>query len=402
MKRPLFILGVLVSQFCLAGNIAIMRDSLSSPTDGAMLEFDGTSGLVVAGDVLDDTLAGYLKRDGSLALTSDWNAGSYTITALRYVATQTTGTSPFSVTSTTVVTNLNADLLDGESASAFQDVDADLTALAALSLSGLLARTAAQTFTCRTLTGPAAGITVTNGDGVSGNPTLALANDLAALEALGLSGLLARTAAQTYTCRTITGTANQITVTNGDGVAGAPTLSTPQDLDTSADFQVAKAGFGIAADGTAQVKIAYDAAAYLTITVADGAGVTIDVTSDGDAYTDYSDPVSAEVVISDHTTNGSVSARTCRGGYATNTGAGGAITLNLPAVEKGMLLTFVLTVAQDVDLNPDDADQILVETNAAGDAISSDATQGSYIRLLGISATQWIPVGTGGTWTDVN
>lgn len=44
----------------------------------------------------------------------------------------TTGTAPFIVASTTVVTNLNADLLDGSSASAFQPVDATLTSLAAV------------------------------------------------------------------------------------------------------------------------------------------------------------------------------------------------------------------------------------------------------------------------------
>ena len=44
-----------------------------------------------------------------------------------------------------------------------------------------MVRTAAATYAARTLTGPAAGITVTNGDGVAGNPTLALANDLLAI-----------------------------------------------------------------------------------------------------------------------------------------------------------------------------------------------------------------------------
>ena len=37
-----------------------------------------------------------------------------------------------------------------------------------------------------------------------------------------------------FTQRTITGTTNQITVTNGDGVAGNPTLSLPQDIHTGA------------------------------------------------------------------------------------------------------------------------------------------------------------------------
>ena len=66
-----------------------------------------------------------------------------------------------------------------------QPVDATLTALAAYNTAGLLTQTAADTFTGRTLTGPAAGITISNGNGVAGNPTLALANDLLALEALG-------------------------------------------------------------------------------------------------------------------------------------------------------------------------------------------------------------------------
>lgn len=37
-----------------------------------------------------------------------------------------------------------------------------------------------------------------------------------------------------FTQRTITGTTNQVTVTNGDGVSGNPTLSLPQNIDTSA------------------------------------------------------------------------------------------------------------------------------------------------------------------------
>lgn len=111
-----------------------------------------------------------------------------------------------------------------------QAFDSDLSAVAGLITTGLVTRTGTGTATTRSITQPAAGITVTNGDGVAGNPTLALADDLAALEGLAGTGLAAHTAANTWAERTITAPAAGITVTNGNGVAGNPTLALANDL----------------------------------------------------------------------------------------------------------------------------------------------------------------------------
>lgn len=74
-----------------------------------------------------------------------------------------------------------------------QAYDPDLTALASNSGTGLWTVTGAGTGATRTLTGPAAGVSVTNGSGVSGNPTIALSNDLAAVEGLSSTGIARRT-----------------------------------------------------------------------------------------------------------------------------------------------------------------------------------------------------------------
>lgn len=106
----------------------------------------------------------------------------------------------------------------------------DLNAIEALTGTGLVARTADDTWALRTLTAPAAGLTIANPAGVADNPTFALANDLAGVEGLSSNGLAVRTASDTWAIRTIAGTANQVTLTNGDGVSGNPTVSLPSAI----------------------------------------------------------------------------------------------------------------------------------------------------------------------------
>lgn len=74
---------------------------------------------------------------------------------------------------------------------------------------------------------------------VPGTDVQAYDADLASIAANTTGGFLTRTASNTYTARTITGTAGQITVTNGDGVSGAPTISLPSTITQATTFSQA-------------------------------------------------------------------------------------------------------------------------------------------------------------------
>jgi hypothetical protein len=144
----------------------------------------------------------------------------------------------------------------------------DLAAIEALAATGIAVRTAVDTWAQRTIAGPAAGISVTNGSGVSGNPTLGLANDLAAIEGLAATGIAVRTADDTWAQRTIAGPTSGISVSNGSGVAGNPTIALANDL--AAIESLASTGFAVrtAADAWAQRSIGVTAP--LAVTNADG------------------------------------------------------------------------------------------------------------------------------------
>lgn len=69
--------------------------------------------------------------------------------------------------------------------------------------------------------------------------------ELAAISTLATNGIVTRTSASTAASRTITGTTNVITVTNGDGVSGNPTLtvgSLVARTDTAQSFSAAQRG----------------------------------------------------------------------------------------------------------------------------------------------------------------
>lgn len=97
------------------------------------------------------------------------------------------------------------------------------------------------------------------------------------------NGILTRTAASTYTSRTLTGTTNQIVVTNGDGVSGNPTFATPQDIGAASSPTFA----GLTMTGTLKQSLVYStpttgqtvvAAATTQVLVIEPAGLLLALT----------------------------------------------------------------------------------------------------------------------------
>jgi hypothetical protein len=84
----------------------------------------------------DDDHTQYLLASGTRALSAAWDAGSWQIRAETFQSDVATGTPPLTVASTTAVTNLNADLLDGNHAAAFALAGAAPTAHAASHVTG--------------------------------------------------------------------------------------------------------------------------------------------------------------------------------------------------------------------------------------------------------------------------
>ena len=88
---------------------------------------------------------------------------------------------------------------------------------------GIVVKTAANTITARSFAVSGSGLSLTNGSGVSGDPTLSLSGLPLVLANTVGTGLLAVNGAA-LTPLTITGTANEIAVTSGDGSSGNPII----------------------------------------------------------------------------------------------------------------------------------------------------------------------------------
>ena len=119
-------------------------------------------------------------------------------------------------------------LVDGGAQSTLQiTLNAASGSLEAAS-NGMIAKTASNAVVARTMTSSTAGLSVTDGDGVAGAPAFALTGVALAVAGATGTGALALTSPTTVSTRTILGTANQIAVTDGNFV-NSPVIGIASD-----------------------------------------------------------------------------------------------------------------------------------------------------------------------------
>ena len=90
---------------------------------------------------------------------------------------------------------------------------------------GIQVKTSSTALTNRSIAVSGNGLSITNGSGVSGDPTIALSGQVLNFANASFNGLVVLSTAGGITSATITGTANQIGVANGTGISGNPTIS---------------------------------------------------------------------------------------------------------------------------------------------------------------------------------
>lgn len=218
-------------------------------------------------------------------------------------------------------------------------------------------------------TAPAAGFTISGSPITStGTFVFTLADDLAAVEALSTNGIVVRTASNTWITRTDTGTTNRITVTNGDGIAGNPTFDiastyvgqasiTTLGTITSGTWNgttigVANGGTGLTATTIGGILVGSSTSAFTNLTIGTNGYV---LTSNGTTAT-WAAPVGGTITRA-YLTGSTSSVIDLDSGTAVTDIDGTNITFTVPSdldkvfvVRNGMLLSRSGTVSRDYTL----------------------------------------------------
>jgi hypothetical protein len=221
----------------------------------------------------------------------------------------------------------------------------------------------------------------------SGTITFTLGTELQGLSGLSTTGVVVRTGAGLYTSRAVTGTASNIVVTNGDGVAGAPTinLATAGTPVTASLVKITTDTFG-RVTATASV-VPADITTALGYTPVNKAGDTITgtITMSGATITGLPAPVAGSDAANKAYVDAAVTGLDFKqnvrvattGALAANTAAGSGVGKTLTANANGALSVDGIAVIV--------GDRVLVKNEATG------ANNGAYtVTATGAAGAPWV------------
>lgn len=262
------------------GDLILVKDEATQANNGLYVVTNKGSGSVkyiltraTNFDVASEISGGFVfvGSAGSTNNDTGWivsSTGPYTIGTTNIIFSQFTGlgsvttSAPLSKTGNVISLNYNARLVNsggnldlatsGVTAGQYALVTVDTygrvtSATDIVSSNGIVVKTASGSYTNRSVAGTSGRVTVGNGDGVSGNPTIDLATSgvsagtyygqvvvdaygrlTSAGDLISSNGFAVRTGSGTFTNRSITA-GTGISISNGDGVSGSPSVT----IDTS-------------------------------------------------------------------------------------------------------------------------------------------------------------------------
>lgn len=220
-------------------------------------------------------------------------------------------------------------------------------------------------------------------------------------------------------CDLATGTTvNSASIQTGtdDDVPESGDFGAAADLDADGSLSAGSVDAAeVAADVATQAELdAKSAATSTDNALARYNGTTGDVQDsqtreDDSGNVTISGSVIGDTRVNSRTSSATLSSDDMKCSVVTNDGAGTGVTFTLPEATVGACVTIVLAEANSVDIDPQGAidcslgvgcDQIIGETDQAGEKLSSGATTGTLLSLVGITANEWIVTGKAGTWTE--